>query len=166
MNTIQVITKIPEEDYLKLLFRQFYKKPVFIVLLIIGFIQLLLSLLHFTNIFNEQPYTNLLIGFLIIVIIPILIYRNAIKNYKSNRRLNETIIYEFDLEQIRIKGESFKSEMDWKKIHKLKETKDFILIYHNKTVANIILKKDFKNNDLLRFKEMVKNMSFLETKLK
>jgi hypothetical protein len=57
---------------------------------------------------------------------------------------------------MKITGETFSSEMDWSKIYKVLELKNWILIYQSKLIANAIPKESFDDN-LESFKEIVRN---------
>lgn len=70
--------------------------------------------------------------------------------------LIEQIRYEFTDEKILLTGESFASEMEWQKIHKVLELRDWILIYQSKQVFNVIPKESFGKN-LSDFKSLVRN---------
>lgn len=74
--------------------------------------------------------------------------------------------YEFDIEGVKITGESFKSEFTWDKVYKVSESRRWIMIWQNKIVSNIISKKNFKGNDLENFKEIVSKQYNLKNKLK
>ena len=129
--------------YLKLMYWLTYKKPWTIIITIIGLTMLIISILYFLGYpltFDKLPYAQLIIG-LIVIFIPISIYRSAKKSFSSNGRLQEKMIYELTVDKIIITGETFKTEMDWTKLHKIQELKDWILIYNNKFNANIIPKE-------------------------
>ena len=102
---------------------------------------------------------------LIILILPFSIYRNAKKNFESTPRIQEKINYEFTNEQIKISGESFTTELTWEKTYKVLELKNWILIYQNPRVANVIPKEAFGNN-LGEFRELVRSKPFIKQKLK
>ena len=84
----------------------------------------------------------------------------------SNGRISETIIYEFDNENILITGESFNSRLSWDKIYSVTENKDWILIWQSRQGANVLQKRDFKNKDLQLLKDIVNSHSELKNKLK
>lgn len=68
----------------------------------------------------------------------------------------EKISYEITEKYIRIKGESFNSAMDWTKIFKILELKNWILIYQNEQAATIIPKVAF-GEKISEFRNMVKS---------
>jgi hypothetical protein len=160
-------TKLDFKRYLKLMYTLTYLKPIMIFLTLIGIIMFIFSILHFLK-FNIHvdgpPFFQLFFGFLVIAILPFSIYRNARKNFSSHGRLQEKIIYEFTDEKIKVTGETFKSEMDWTGTHKIVELKEWILIYQNRLIANIIPKDSF-GEDLVEFKILAKGKG-IKTKFK
>jgi hypothetical protein len=132
-----------------------------------GFGLLILLLVPFSNNYDtEFPWFLLLFGFFISIGQPILVYFSTKKNYISNSRISETIIYEFDNKSILMTGESFNSRLTWDKIYSVTENKDWILIWQNRQTANVVPKRDFKNGELQIFKDIVNTHNELKNKLK
>jgi hypothetical protein len=105
---------------------------------------------------QESPISGCIGGFVFILIYPIITYINSKKMFSSSVRLQEEITYEFTNDKIKITGETFNSEMDWAKTYKVLELKEWILIYQNKMIANVIPKELFGDN-LQEFKVKVQN---------
>ena len=63
-----------------------------------------------------------------------------------------------------VRGETFTSEMDWSKIHKILELKDWVLIYQSNSTANII-KKEYFGEKIEEFRALVRNKG-IKAKLK
>lgn len=148
--------KIYFKQYLKLMFVITYKKPMMIILTILGLIMFfgaIVYLVFFPYLLNEPPIFPLVFG-LITVIIPLSIYRYCKRSYSSNSRLQEKITYEFTEDKIFITGESFKTEMTWEKIFKVQELKDCILLYQSRATFNLIPKEPFGDR-LNEFKDLV-----------
>jgi hypothetical protein len=144
-----------------------YRKPIMIFLTIVGLIMFIGSIFYFLG-FNvpidSPPYFQIVFGFFIIGILPFSIYRNGKKNFSSHGRLQEKIIYEFTDEKIKIVGETFNSELDWTKTYKIAELKDWILIYQNRQIANILPKESF-GEKISDFRSLVKRKN-VKAKLK
>lgn len=169
MEKIQIETQLTFKEYAIFLYKETYKKPVVIFITFIGLLMLVLSTLYFLGLYHnidEPPYFQLIFGLFVSVLIPFSVYRSAKKTFTSSQRLKEKISYEFDPEKIKISGESFHSEMDWPQTHKIVELKDWILIYHNALIANVIPKRAFNDKDLNNFKELVRGMPDVKSKLK
>lgn len=152
-------TKLDFKKYLTLMYTLTFRKPIMILLAIAGLIMFGSSILYFLGYavpVDSPPYFQLVFGFFIIAFLPFSIYWTSRKNFSSHSRLHEKIIYEFTEEKIKQIGESFFSEIDWTKIYKIMELKNWILIYHNRQVANLIPKESFGDN-LPEFKQLVKS---------
>ena len=151
-------TEIDSKMYMKLMFTLAYRKPVTIILTVMGFILILVSTLYFIGFnipFNEPPHLQLVLGFFIVAMLPLSVYRSAKNNYSALGRLQEKIIYEFTDEKILETGETFNSEMEWGETYKVLELKDWIIIYHNTGSANFLPKESFGEN-LKEFKDLVR----------
>ncbi len=160
-------TKLDFKRYLKLMYTLTYRKPIMIFLMIVGLTMFISSIYYFLG-FNvpvdSPPYFQIVFGFFIIAILPFSIYWSAKKNFSSHGRLQERIIYEFTDEKIKITGETFSNELDWTKTYKIAELKDWILIYQNRQIANILPKESF-GEKISDFKILVKNKN-VKAKLK
>ena len=164
---MKIETKLDFKRYLKLMYILSYRKPSMFGLTVFGFLMLVMAISLFfdTNYDSEQfPFSMILFGFVFMAFMPITIYLSAKKNFSTNGRLKEKIVYEFTDEKIKIIGESFNSEMTWGKTYKIVELKNWILIYQNKLDANVIPKESFESN-LDDFKEIVKTKN-IKQKLK
>lgn len=160
-------TKLDFKRYLKLMYTLAYRRPIMIYLTIIGLAMFLLSIFHFSGIivpFDSPPYFQILFGFWIIALLPVSVYWSGKKNFSSNGRLQEKIIYEFTDEKIKITGETFSSEMDWAKTHKIIELKNWIIIHQNRQTANILPKESF-GEKISDFRLLVKSKN-IKAKLK
>ena len=165
MDKSTLTTKLSLNDFIKVSYHITYRKLSMKLMLVFGLI--LLLLVPFSNNFEtEFPWFLLLFGFFISVGQPIILYFTAKKNYMSNSRISETIIYEFDYEIILMYGESFNSRLTWDKIYSVTENKDCVLIWQTQQSANVLPKRDFKNEELQLFKEIVNSHSELKNKLK
>ena len=147
-------TKIDFKRYLKLMYILTYRNASIILLTIIGLIALIMGVLNLIFLDNPQ-YMSFVMGFILIAFPPVSVYMGSKKNFSSHGRLKEKMIYEFTDNMIKITGETFNSEFDWSKIYKITELKDWILIYQNRQIANIIPKESFGEN-IIDFKNLVR----------
>lgn len=152
-----VETKITFRMYLGLIYNLTYRKPITIVLSILGFGMFFGSILYFIG-FNmptdSPPFLPLAFG-LLTLSFPIAIYRSSKKTYMADNRLNNRITYQFTDEKIIQDGGSFKSEADWTQIHKVVELSRWILIYSGLNSAYVIPKESF-GETLHEFRALVK----------
>jgi len=165
----KITTTLQIQDYRSLLFQLTYKKPLIIFITIIGLGSLITSILYFLGLFNSfssPPYLQLFFGIFIVFFLPFSIYRQANKSLKGNKRLSESITYEFSQEHVSLTGESFSSTYTWDKIPKIIINKKWILIYQNKTTANIIMRNSFQEADLLEFIKIINSYNSIKKKIK
>jgi|SRR6218665_225298 len=139
---MKIETKIEFKDYLDLNLQLIFSKISFYFIplaIIIFFIN------HTEGIINKDIFSLMFfILILAVVIWPLFKIHSKIKSgFYTNKNLQEFIIYEFQKEKINIVGESFQSEISWSNIHKIKELKNWFLIYQSENVANLVPKKNF-----------------------
>ncbi len=151
---IKIQVKIELSEFRKLIFRQTYASPVFIFIHFIGGFMLLFYLL------NGGTSWFLLFILLFILYMPVSVYRNATTTYKTTKALHENQVYEFTPENISATGKSFQCTIQWRTLHKVKETKSWFLLYSNKQSAMFIPKSSFaSHSDLDAFSQMARKIS-------
>ncbi|MBN7812288.1 YcxB family protein [Algoriphagus sp. H41] len=111
---------------------------------------------------TEFPIIPFAIAFTMTFIPPFLILRSAKKNYESNKMLSGETEYEFTKDFIRTSGESFDSKMYWKKLHEIKLTRSWLLIWQSKEIANAIPRRDVSDSQIALIKELVKDVKELK----
>lgn len=152
-----VETKLIKKEYLKLMLLMVYRRPMIIFLNIIGLVMITGTLLYAIgdySMYSESPIVPGIMGFFFVLFIPISVLFRAHKSFSSNGRVQEKITYDFTDEKTIIIGETFSSEMSWEKTYKVKELKNWILIYQNKQMFNLIPKTAF-GDQLSEFKSLV-----------
>jgi YcxB-like protein len=83
------------------------------------------------------------------------VYFTAKSNYQSDRRISEQIDYLFTNEEMTVIGESFNTRLTWDKIYGVTGTKNWLLIWQNQQIANVVPKINFTGDELKSFKEIV-----------
>jgi len=104
--------------------------------------------------FLESSTIWLLILF---VFIFIRTYFSVKKIFYSNKMIQESISYTFTNENIETKGETFDAEFGWDSVYKVKEKKEWFLIYQTVQVMNMVPKKYFTKDQILKLREIIKN---------
>lgn len=167
MEKIVVAVKLSQADFIKVNFHLAYRKWAFKFATGLGvFMLLIFVFLLLAQQLNEIPWFQLFLGLYFTVGFPIHIYFAAKRNFKTNPRATEQIVYQFEPQTIQIAGESFNSELTWDRIYSVTENKDWILIWQNAQVANVVPKRDFKAGELNFFKMIVGNQKGIKNKLK
>lgn len=88
-------------------------------------------------------------------IMPYVIFKNARKAFSHNPRLAENIVYTFENNKLELKGESFNNEVTLDKVFKVSKTKNYILVWHSKFVANIIPLKNTSPADIVTLRSIL-----------
>jgi hypothetical protein len=155
-------SRLNKKDYQRLILLLTYRKPMMIFFVLIGLLSLILSILFFVGVrvpFDKPPYFQMIFGFFVVIALPIVVIKGASKTFQSNLRMQEKMIYEFNQDGIIITGESFNTEMDWEKVHKIQELRNWVLIYQSNQVANIIKKESIGDN-INEFRDLIKKTKY------
>jgi hypothetical protein len=169
MNKIILTTKLTMDDFVKVNYHLLYRRWFMKYITGLGIFMILMIVYYYVTEpghFETFPFYQFFFGMFVTVGMPVATYFTARRNYKSNSRISEVITYEFDSEFIQVTGESFNSKLTWEKIYRLTENTDWILIWQNRQIANVIPKRDFKPDDVQNFKDLVKNIKGPKNRLK
>jgi hypothetical protein len=148
-------TKLTEKDFINVNFVLFYKKIAIRIITVMISLSFILSTVFSFIKGNSFESTQILWVILFLGIVPLMTYFNAKKNYSSNKRISEEIEYRFEENYLDIHGESFNSQYTWDKIYKITQTQNWVLIWHNRQVANPIPKRDIWKGELADLKDIV-----------
>ena len=127
-------------------------------IIIFSFIILVFLGLNFYN--TERDTENILqsasIWFAAVFIFIIIRSYFRLKNaFYSNKKIQEEIIYTFTDEKVQTKGETFDGDFTWNTVHRVKETKDWFLVYQSKTTMNMIPKKYFSPSEIIELRNII-----------
>ncbi len=159
MNELKIESRITQSDYTQVVYLLIYRKPLVLLISLMGLALIVLSLLYFLNIYTpteKPPYISLLAGMLIMIVFPVSIYRIAKRNFNSGNLLHENIIYTFTNDTVFLQGDSFAMTMSWKKIYKVKNLNKWILFYRDKDHMNFMIKNTFNNTQQKEFNRIIK----------
>ncbi|MBS1506504.1 MAG: YcxB family protein [Bacteroidetes bacterium] len=165
MDKIILSTKLSIDDFIKVNYHMLYRKLIMKFITGVGIIMLILIAVSFND-YETFPWFQLLFALFVTVGLPVQLYFSAKRNYNTNNRVSELITYEIDKENIHMIGESFDTKLSWDKVYGVSENKDWMLIWQTQQIANVLPKRDFKDNQLQAFREVVKLQSRLKNKLK
>ncbi|MFM2291398.1 MAG: hypothetical protein RIS29_1211 [Bacteroidota bacterium] len=140
MNNISVNTQLTQQQYINVLYLLNYRRFAAYTSHMVGLMFMLSSVALFATT-GETMFSTFIIGGLVFLLNPALVYLNGVKSFKlPNNRVTEPLTFTFTPEQFSIKGETFVTEMTWNKLYKVVETKNWLLIYQNKGMANVLPK--------------------------
>ncbi len=163
---MRVKTKVSFADYAQLNFSLYYRKPLSMLVALVGFMLLIFAVLSFEDKFHsgQSPIFLCAIGVMVVVVIPFFIYQNSKRNYYSNLRLQEEIEYDFTNDKLKMTGTSFNAELNWDKTYKIEELKKFFLIYGSKQIANLLPKNDMTSAEIAEARNIFQGLSVVKIK--
>jgi hypothetical protein len=156
---IQFKNQIEYKEYRNLIFGLSFKRPI--ILIMFGLI-----LLNIINIFTKSNISYIYQDFIfpmilcisVVLFIPLIVYYKTRQIYKSSELFHENINYSLDNNSVKMNGETFDSELKWTHFYKIKETKNFFMLYHGKTIATLLGKNSMNNVDVVEFKLFIKSL--------
>ena len=158
MDDFTIKTRITKGDYSKFMYGELYKKPIYIfasLLAIYLVTTVILNYFKIINYYTETPYFET-IAALLILFGPTIIVLITSKGYMSNPSMQHDVIYTFKNDGISLEGYTFKSELSWPHIIKMKETKKYLLLYSGERLANFIDKSELTLEQLQFIKSKIK----------
>jgi hypothetical protein len=102
----------------------------------------------------ESASTWLIVLFVFIIIRSYFRLKNA---FYSNKKIQESISYTFINENVQNKGETFEGEFSWDTVYRVKENKDWFLIYQSAHVMNMVPKKYFTKDQISELRNIIKS---------
>jgi hypothetical protein len=156
------------KEYRNLLFGLAYKKPVMKILLCVDLLSILWILAYYSRLLPvPKPLIYQYITVMLITLVqPGVIYWTIKRNYESSNHLREPLEIKITPTEIKIKGDSFYTEIAWDKVFKIDEQVNWFLVYQNTLSAIIIPKKGFHNAELLKFRNILKTIKKVPVHLK
>lgn len=167
---VNIEIQLSLEDYINVNMHITFRKIIIKVFTGIGILFLLIALFNLTTWLTTDlnpnfPLGEFILGFIFTFGLPLFVYWNSRLNYKSNARIRERITYSFTEDLLEIKGESFNTQMTWEKMFKVTESKDLILLWQNRQLANVIPKKYLNSEQLKELKALILKIPNLRTTL-
>lgn len=151
---ITVKTQIAFRDFL-----MFNLKTSLIRFMVFPLIVLFFFIADFYNAERDdhEIYRQVIICWFIFSIFLVIRSYFSVKNaFFSNKNVQETITYTFTEEKICVEGETFDTDFTWDTVYKVKENKDWFLIYQSAQVMNMVPKKYFTREQIPELRNMVK----------
>jgi hypothetical protein len=151
---MKITTRLTEGDVIRFNFYLYYRRWVIRIVTAVMILDVLI-IIFYSDAVRDSMWGSLWFPALFLILLPAMVYVNAMRGFKNNRRLSEQIAYAFTESDLNITGESFTATMSWDKIYKVTKTKRWLLIWHSKNSANIIPLKDIWDGDILYLKEIL-----------
>lgn len=134
-------------------FTAVFRKPVMILLMIIGGINLVFYGIIKSKVIGEVSHNeefHLYIGLGLVVFFPLWLFWRAGKMYTKNPALQERINMKIDAEKISIEGQTFGGDFEWEHVVKVKQTKRWVIMNRGGNIVQFIPLSSFKSEHDLR----------------
>ncbi|MFN7116142.1 MAG: YcxB family protein [Saprospiraceae bacterium] len=168
---IEVRYQISFRDYLRLMFQLAYRRWTYLVITILGALQIPFIIAMYIVPGAYQP-GNLLSSFLLIVfafLMPLLLYFRSRNFYLSNASFRQEIKAIFNTEAIEFTGFGKRqtSRLTWDRIQKVLETRDWLVFYQTPYFFNFVPKNSFTSpRDLEQLVKIIRSKPNVKAKLK
>lgn len=103
--------------------------------------------------FMESASIWLMVFFVFIIIRTYFSVKNI---FNSNKKIQEVISYTFTDEKIRTEGETFDGDFTWNSVYKVKENREWFLIYQSAQTMNMIPKKFFTKDQISGLRSLIR----------
>ena len=158
---IVINQSLSEEKLLKASTQILLSGRIFIYLLIL-FIVILLNTIGSTYI-NEEvidvfSFFQCAIPFIVAVIVFYAVKKAVRKNYKKNTRYFLNVTLSFTDDTFKTEGKDFQNSMPWGNYKKIKETKDWFLIYMNQNQAQMVDKTALSEQQIQELKILFRTL--------
>jgi len=145
---------LTEKDFINANFVLLYSKIS--TKIFTGFVLMFLIVSIITAAFLARgSFSQVLTPVLMMAALPLMTYFTAKRNFNTNLRNGEAIEYHFDPDNLSMKGESFNSQLTWGKIYKVTHTKNWLLIWQSRQMANPIPKRDIAEGQIGDLKQIL-----------
>jgi len=166
---LTLTTFIKPSDYRKFHYCLFYRKPLMIGISIFGFLMWLVIPLYFINpelTYGKFPFTQTFIALMTTVGLPLFLYWNTNRVYRSNAKFREEIVYKLNESWLTIEGNGFMNRISWEEIDKIVETKSWFIIHQNKLAAHLLIKQSLTDDEISHFRNYILQIPSVKSKLR
>lgn len=148
-----VKTHITFKDFLNFNIKNSFPRIIIFSLIILAIFGLNFSNAEYNT---KEIFKSASIWFAAVFVFIIIRSYFRLKNaFYSNKKIQEEIIYTFTDEKVQTKGETFDGDFTWNTVHRVKETKDWFLIYQSKTTMNMVPKKYFPQSEIIELRNII-----------
>jgi hypothetical protein len=155
--------KMDEKDFTKLFNYQTGSKLIFIIPIYFAIFAGLLFILKIYKSFNLSILTIILLSFtasiIFVVVYVLLLYSRLKKEFMQDIASIKEQQYIIDEDRISILVEGRKTDIFYKDLKKIKESKNFFILNHKANVMIAIPKRFIDNKDISQVKEVFKNLT-------
>ncbi|MGE6396369.1 YcxB family protein [Chryseobacterium scophthalmum] len=148
-----VKTHITFKDFLNFNIKNSFPRIIIFSLIILAILGLNFSNAEYNT---KEIFKSASIWFAAVFVFIIIRSYFRLKNaFYSNKKIQEEIVYIFTDEKVQTKGETFDGDFTWNTVHRVKEIKDWFLVYQSKTTMNMIPKKYFSPSEIIELRNII-----------
>lgn len=141
-----VKTQITFKDFLMFHIKSSLLRLVIFLVILLGFFIIKESIDGSTE---KDLFQSVSIWFAILILFIVIRSFFSVRfAFNSNKNIQESILYTFTEDKIRILGETFDEDITWSSVYKVKEKRDWFLMYQSARVMNMVPKKFFTKNQI------------------
>ena len=158
---INISGKIKYRDFRNLILGVIFRSPRYWIVPVVIAVYLIF-IFTFTNDTSVDKRSNYITAFLFVIILifrPIITFIKYNRIFKVNKLYNEHLAYSLNNESINIKGETIDKTLKWTYFFKIKESKNFFVLYQGGTLEALLDKKMFSENELAEFRQFAKSLN-------
>ncbi|MBK7873446.1 MAG: YcxB family protein [Saprospiraceae bacterium] len=166
---IEARYSISFQDYLRLMYQVAYRRWTYIIITILGAIQIPLIAVMFIipELYNPNQLTS---SFLLIVfafMMPLFLYFRTKTYYFGNISFQQEIKATFSKDIMEFSGLKRNASLSWDRIQKVVETRDWLVFYQTRYFFNFAPKNAFKSpSDLDKLRKIVRSKAHIKARLK
>lgn len=138
--TFSITQRLNTKEYVKTMFIGLYKKPIYILMTLLGIaIATMILLDHFeiADFYSETPWLEMGLC-LFLFIAPSLVVLLSLKQMKANSNFLNDMTFTFTDTGYSVEATTFNSNILWSHILKEKEIGQYLILYHTKKFGNFI----------------------------
>ncbi len=155
-------------DYLRLMFEIAYRRWTYIIVTLLGIIQLpiILMMVVYPALYNQNSVNSAFMLIFFALLMPILLYFRSRAFYFGNTTFQNEIKVQFSKESIEFTDNKRTARISWDRIRKVVETKDWVIFYQTKYFFNFVPKSAFDSKDFSKLLSIIKDKLGAQAKLK
>ncbi len=151
MQPFATTTLLTKKDFNAYAYREVYRKPYYIGATALGVYLVVISIRDaFAAKYDGGVFMMELVAGFFMLAVPAINVRRARKITFAKLSMQHPLEYTFSEDSVKVKGFSIETVHSWEHITKVKETKEFLLLFTSRNVAYFI-KKDGLNAEQVAF---------------
>ncbi|HMO40926.1 MAG TPA: YcxB family protein [Saprospiraceae bacterium] len=166
---IEARYQISFQDYLRLMFQIAYRRWTYIVITMLGAVQLPLiaAMFIFPELYDPNRLTSAFLLIVFAFMMPLLLYFRTRTYYFGNISFQQEIRATFSKDLIEFSGLKRNASLSWDRIQQVVETKDWFIFYQTRYFFNFAPKNAFRSEaDLGKLRKMVRSKSHVRARLR